>query len=173
MFKWTVNWRFIGEETFLSREFSIGLLVLHVSILGLFSIGWVKPSGTNVIRFLQDVVQGRQQPAVLSKPFVMTVLLSSLAIGLMCARSLHYQFFAYLAWATPFLLWRAGLHPILVYLAWTLQEWAWNVYPSTNASSVVVVSSLVLQVFGVWLNSPQNIDCKLEGTEDPSRARAQ
>lgn len=173
MFKWTVNWRFIGEETFLSREFSIGLLVLHVSILGLFSIGWVKPSGRNVIRFLQDVVQGRQQPTVLSKPFVMTVLLSSLAIGLMCARSLHYQFFAYLAWATPFLLWRAGLHPILVCLAWTLQEWAWNVYPSTNASSVVVVSSLVLQVFGVWLNSPQNIDGKLEGTEDPSRARAQ
>ncbi|KAJ5656370.1 hypothetical protein N7507_008320 [Penicillium longicatenatum] len=152
MFKWTVNWRFVGEETFLSREFSVALLLLHISILALFSIGWAKPSGSNVFRFLQDIIQGRQQQVVLSNSFIMTTMLSSLAIGMLCARSLHYQFFAYLAWASPFLLWRAGLHPVLIYVAWALQEWAWNVYPSTNASSVVVVLSLALQVFGVWVN---------------------
>lgn len=173
MFKWTVNWRFVGEETFLSQEFSMGLLILHASLLALFSIGWVKPSGTNMIRFLQGVVQRRQQPAMLSNPFIMTVLLSSLAIGLTCARSLHYQFFAYLAWATPFLLWRAGLPPILVCLAWALQEWAWNVYPSTNASSALVVFSLVLQVFGVWLNGLQNIDSRSTGAGDQKRAGGQ
>lgn len=152
MFKWTVNWRFVGEETFLSRDFSVALLLLHVSILALFSLGWVKPSGSNVFRFLQDTIQGRQQQVVLSNTFIMTAMLSSLAIGMLCARSLHYQFFAYLAWASPFLLWRAGLHPVLIYVAWALQEWAWNVYPSTNASSAVVVLSLALQVFGVWVN---------------------
>lgn len=152
MFKWTVNWRFVGEETFLSREFSVALLLLHVSILALFTLSWVKPSGSNVFRFLQDTIQGRQQQVVLSNIFIMTAMLSSLAIGMLCARSLHYQFFAYLAWASPFLLWRAGLHPVLIYLAWALQEWAWNVYPSTNASSAVVVLSLALQVFGVWVN---------------------
>lgn len=149
MFKWTVNWRFVGEETFLSRDFSLALLVLHVSLLAIFSIVWVKPSGTNVVRFLQASIQGCQPPVALSKSFIMTVLLSSLAVGLLCARSLHYQFFAYLAWATPFLLWRAGFHPVLIYIVWALQEWAWNVYPSTNASSAVVVLSLALQVFGV------------------------
>jgi alpha-1,3-mannosyltransferase len=152
MFKWTVNWRFVGEETFLSREFSVALLLLHVSILALFSIGWAKPSGSNVFRFLQDIIQGRQQQVVLSNYFIMATMLSSLAIGMLCARSLHYQFFAYLAWASPFLLWRAGLHPVLIYVAWALQEWAWNIYPSTNASSAVVVLSLALQVFGVWVN---------------------
>ncbi|KNG80200.1 dolichyl-P-Man:Man(5)GlcNAc(2)-PP-dolichyl mannosyltransferase [Aspergillus nomiae NRRL 13137] len=55
--------------------------------------------------------------------------------------------------ATPFLLWRAGFHPILIYAIWALQEWGWNVYPSTNASSSVVVFSLGVQVFGVLFNS--------------------
>lgn len=154
LFKWTVNWRFVGEETFLSREFSLGLLVLHISLLAIFFTTWVKPSGTNVFRFLQNTLQGCQQKVPLSKPFTMTVMLSSLAIGLLCARSLHYQFFAYLAWATPFLLWRAGLPPVLIYAVWALQEWAWNVYPSTNVSSGVVVLSLAVQVLGVLFNGP-------------------
>ncbi|KAJ5945821.1 hypothetical protein N7454_002660 [Penicillium verhagenii] len=140
------------QETFLSRDFSVALLLLHVSILALFSIAWVKPSRSNVFRFLQDTIQGRQPRVELSNSFIMTTMLSSLTIGMLCARSLHYQFFAYLAWASPYLLWRAGLHPAFIVIAWALQEWSWNVYPSTNASSVVVVLSLALQVFGVWFN---------------------
>ncbi|OKP10606.1 Dol-P-Man:Man(5)GlcNAc(2)-PP-Dol alpha-1,3-mannosyltransferase [Penicillium subrubescens] len=170
MFKWTVNWRFVGEETFLSREFSLGLLVLHLSLLAIFSTVWVKPSGINVVRFLQDSIRGCQPPVALSRSFIMTVLLSSLAIGLLCARSLHYQFFAYLAWATPFLLWRAGLHPILIYTAWALQEWAWNVYPSTDASSTVVVLSLALQVFGVLINGLGEVGSKRGGAESRRKA---
>ena len=168
MFKWTVNWHFVGEETFLSKEFSLALLVLHISLLAIFFTSWVKPSGTNVVRFLQDTLQGRQQTVPLSKSFTMTVMLSSLAIGLLCARSLHYQFFAYLAWATPFLLWRAGIHPVLVYAVWALQEWAWNVYPSTDASSAIVVLSLAVQVFGVLLNGSSRV----EKTSRPSRSKS-
>jgi alpha-1,3-mannosyltransferase len=102
----------------------------------------------------------------------MTVMLSSLAIGLFCARSLHYQFFAYLAWATPFLLWRAGLHPVLIYVVWALQEWAWNVFPSTNASSAVVVLSLAVQVFGVYLNGLGEAEGKSDKS-GRSKARVQ
>lgn len=82
----------------------------------------------------------------------MSALLTSLSVGLLCARSLHYQFFAYLSWATPFLLWQAGYHPILVYALWLVQEWAWNVYPSTNLSSAAVVLLLGAQVLGVLVN---------------------
>ncbi|KAB8068431.1 alpha-1,3-mannosyltransferase [Aspergillus leporis] len=154
MFKWTVNWRFVGEELFLSKLFSVALLALHVSLLGLFVVtGWLRPSGSNPLVFLRNVLQGRQRTVVLSKFFIMTVMLTSLAIGLLCARSLHYQFFAYLSWATPFLLWRAGFHPIFIYAVWAVQEWAWNVFPSTNSSSAVVVLSLAVQVLGVLLNS--------------------
>lgn len=153
MFKWTVNWRFVGEDLFLSRGFSLSLVAVHLSLIGLFaSVFWLRPAGCNLFEFARNMLRGRQQTAILSKPFIMTVMLTSLAIGLLCARSLHYQFFAYLSWATPFLLWRAGFHPILLYAVWAAQEWAWNVYPSTNVSSLVVVLSLAAQVFGVLLN---------------------
>ena len=71
-------------------------------------------------------------------------------LGLLFARTLHYQFYTYIAWSSPFLLWRSGLHPAFIYLVWAVQEWAWNVYPSTNISSVAVVGCLLLQVSGVW-----------------------
>jgi alpha-1,3-mannosyltransferase len=150
----------------------LGLLVLHISLLAIFVGTWLRPSGVNMFRFLQDTLQGRQQTVSLSKSFIMTVMLSSLAIGLFCARSLHYQFFAYLAWATPFLLWRAGLHPVLIYVVWALQEWAWNVFPCTNASSAVVVLSLAVQVFGVYLNGLGEAEGKSDKS-GRSKARVQ
>ncbi|GFF85400.1 alpha-1,3-mannosyltransferase (Alg3), putative [Aspergillus udagawae] len=150
MFKWTVNWRFVGEDLFLSCKFSLALLALHILLLGLFvATVWLKPSGSNLPSFLHRLSQRRYHTVPLSKSFIMTAMLSSLAIGLLCARSLHYQFFAYLACTTPFLLWQAGFHPILVYIVWVAQEWAWNTYPSTNTSSLVVILSLAAQVFGV------------------------
>lgn len=45
------------------------------------------------------------------------------------------------------------MHPIVIYCVWAVQEWAWNVYPSTNTSSSVVVACLAMQVLGVWWGS--------------------
>jgi alpha-1,3-mannosyltransferase len=81
---------------------------------------------------------------------ILTIVLTGNVIGLLFARSLHYQFYAYLAWATPFLLWRSGLHPILQLGLWAAQEWAWNVYPSTDLSSQIVVVVLAVTVANVW-----------------------
>ncbi|KAJ5120649.1 Glycosyltransferase ALG3 [Penicillium bovifimosum] len=169
LFKWTVNWRFVGEEAFISREFSVALLVLHISLLAIFFINWVKPSGKNAVQFVKDTIQRQQKTVALSRSFIMTVILSSLAIGLLCARSLHYQFFAYLAWATPFLLWRADLHPVFIYAVWALQEWAWNVFPSTDGSSAMVVLSLAVQVFGVLFTGSSEVDKEEEkGSNRPT-----
>src|SRR5262249_5799164 len=82
----------------------------------------------------------RQIARSLSPDYILTTMLTAMAIGMLCARSLHYQFYAYIAWGTPFLLWKAELHPVLIYAIWGLQEWAWNVYPSTDESSMVVVA---------------------------------
>lgn len=150
LFKWTVNWRFIAEDAFLSREFSLALLILHISLLAMFAVVWVKPSGTNMFRFLQNTLRGRQQTVILSKGYILASILSSLVIGLLCARSMHYQFYAYLAWATPVVLWLSRVHPVLIVSAWVMQEWAWNVFPSTSLSSKIVVSLLILQVVRVW-----------------------
>ncbi|OOF97476.1 glycosyltransferase family 58 protein [Aspergillus carbonarius ITEM 5010] len=159
MFKWTVNWRFVGEELFLSKKFSMALLAVHIVLLGAFAAtGWLRPSRSSLPVFIKNLLVGQHRTVSLSKSYIMTVMLSSLAVGLLCARSLHYQFFAYLSWATPFLLWRAGFHPVLLYLTWALQEWAWNVFPSTNLSSMVVVISLAAQTFGVLVNGASAFD---------------
>ena len=152
LFKWTVNWRFVGEETFLSRPFSLTLLVMHVSVLAGFVLNkWFKPAGKQLSAIIGPILKFQspfnpleelQVAARVTPDFVMTTILSANAIGLLFARSLHYQFYSYLAWSTPYLLWRSGAHPIVQYGLWALQEWAWNVFPSTPASSAVVVAVL-------------------------------
>lgn len=165
LFEWTVNWRFLGEELFLSRPFHVALLALHVSVLGLFAASrWIRPTGKTLPELLAPLVL-MQKPLTddeeravswsFDARFTATTVLSANVVGLLFARSLHYQFYAYLAWATPFLLWRSGLHPVLQYVIWGIQEWAWNVFPSTNVSSAVVVSVLAVTVLLSWLGSEE------------------
>jgi alpha-1,3-mannosyltransferase len=84
-------------------------------------------------------------------------MLSAVIIGCLCARSLHYQFFVYISWATPYLLWRSGMHPLAIYAVCAGQEWAWNVYPSTNASSAVVVACLAMTVGSIWIGTSPSL----------------
>lgn len=155
-FKWTVNWRFVGEEVFLSRPFSLALLTMHALVLTGFIVNkWLKPAGKPLSAMIMAVLQlkspfsPQEEPQVASRvtpEYVMTTILSANVIGLLFARSLHYQFYSYLAWSTPYLLWRSGVHPLIQYGLWALQEWAWNVFPSTPISSGVVVGVLAVTV---------------------------
>ncbi|KAL9013767.1 MAG: hypothetical protein Q9173_001549 [Seirophora scorigena] len=157
LYKWTVNWRFVDEKTFLSREFAIALVSANLGLLGLFAASrWLKPSRQSMPKFLMAIWKPRpllvqqQMSSRVTASFTMTAILTSMMVGLLCARSLHYQFYAYIAWSSPFLLWKSKMHPVGIYAVWAAQEWAWNVYPSTNASSAVVVACLFIQVLGVW-----------------------
>ncbi|KAI1180694.1 glycosyltransferase [Nemania sp. FL0916] len=155
-FKWTVNWRFVGEDTFLSRPFALGLLTMHASVLFWYIANrWLKPTGKSWSTIAASILSLRSPfspqeetrlAMQITPEYVMTTMLSANIIGLLFARSLHYQFYSYLAWATPFLLWRSGAHPLLQYGLWALQEWAWNVFPSTNVSSGVVVGAMATTV---------------------------
>lgn len=163
LYKWTVNWRFVNEETFLSRGFSLSLLGAHVGLLALFTITrWTKPAQRSTSDFLKLIFNDPWDQERISRritpQFIMTTILTANAIGMLCARSLHYQFYAYIAWMTPFLLWRAGFHPIVQYSLWAAQEWAWNIYPSTEASSLVVVSVLAVTVAGVWWGTREDFE---------------
>jgi alpha-1,3-mannosyltransferase len=176
LYKWTVNWRFIGEETFLSKEFSITLLIGHLSALVFFfTTRWAKPAEKPVMEIFRNAAKleeplGKLQHAVsirISPNYILTTILTANAIGMVFARSLHYQFFAYIAWSTPFLLWRSGLHPVIQYALWAAQEWAWNVYPSTDTSSMVVVGILFVTVASVWWGTRKDfVNPKGEGAVD-------
>jgi len=169
LYKWTVNWRFVDEKVFLSREFAIGLLIVHVSaILYFMENRWVKPSSSSIKDFVKKYT-GNQisfedeqaAEAAVTPTFVMDSMLGSVAIGMLCARSLHYQFYAYLGWASPYLLWRLGAGPAWVLTNMLVQEMAWLQYPSTNASSAVVVAELAVQILCVLYGSGSRADEKL------------
>nr|XP_023907866.1 dol-P-Man:Man(5)GlcNAc(2)-PP-Dol alpha-1,3-mannosyltransferase-like [Quercus suber] len=160
LFKWTVNWRFVGEEVFLSREFSLGLLGAHIGLLVFFAATrWLRPSQVSLPKAIQQILQPPPRDVRVrtsrrvTPDFVLTSILTAIIVGCLCARSLHYQFFAYIAWSTPFLLWRSGLHPVLIYAVWAVQEWAWNVYPSTDISSMAVVGCLAFTVGSIWVGT--------------------
>ena len=158
LYQWTVNWRFVPAEVFLSTKFSYVLLAVHAALLLVFATTrWTAPSRRSLPAMLKlflsldpdwretDEVEARVRPE-----WIMTTMLTANAIGMLCARSLHYQFYSWLCWSTPYLLWKSGLHPIAVYAVWAAQEWAWNVYPSTDESSMVVVGALSVQVLAIW-----------------------
>lgn len=177
LYKWTVNWRFVPEDTFLSKPFALGLLAAHIALLCWFAkTRWIKPSRRQpreFLRMIRDEPRDMDQIARRITPnYILTTMLSATAIGMLCARSLHYQFYAYLAWATPFLLWKAGFPPVVQYALWAAQEWAWNVYPSTPASSATVVAVLGVTVVGVWWgtrNEFEDVETNGKVVGDPAR----
>ncbi|KAI9158217.1 dolichyl-P-Man:Man(5)GlcNAc(2)-PP-dolichyl mannosyltransferase [Paramyrothecium foliicola] len=171
-FEWTVNWRMVGEEVFLSRSFSVALLGFHVTILLVFlTTRWLRPAGRSLFAMIPSFLQLKSPFTQLEElrishyvtpEYVMTTILSANVIGLLFARSLHYQFYAYLAWSTPYLLWRTSPHPILIFPLWLAQEWAWNVFPSTPASSAVVVDVLIATVALTYFGTAKEEDVMAE-----------
>ena len=162
-FEWTVNWRMLGEDLFLSKSFALVLLAFHASALLIFVASrWVRPAERPLSALVPSFLRGKspftQQEELrishsVTPEYVMTTILSANLIGLLFARSLHYQFYAYLAWATPYLLWRATQSPLFVFPLWAAQEWAWNVFPSTDRSSAVVVNVMLITVVLVYLGT--------------------
>lgn len=180
-FKWTVNWRFVGEDVFLSRAFSLGLLGMHAAVLlGFITTRWLAPARKSLSQLALPILSGRspfterEQYGIsrdITPRFVITAILSATVIGLLFARSLHYQFYSYLAWSTPFLLWRSGIHPVLQYGLWTVQEWAWNVFPSTPLSSSVVVGVLATTAMLVWTGTREEWEPRRTASKDEAAKR--
>lgn len=73
-------------------------------------------------------------------------------IGVMCARSLHYQFYVWYFHSLPYLTWSTSYSLGLRYLLLGLIEFCWNTYPSTNFSSFVLHLCHVVLLFGVGRN---------------------
>ncbi|KAL4253867.1 Dol-P-Man:Man(5)GlcNAc(2)-PP-Dol alpha-1,3-mannosyltransferase [Abortiporus biennis] len=161
LYKWTVNWRFVSEDTFLSPAWAKGLLLGHVLVLIAFGLFKWCQSGGGVWNILSQGLRNITIPpsiARITTDHVVTVLFTSNLIGILFARSLHYQFYSWYAYQLPFIVCRTK-YP------WTLRitllaaiEYAWNVYPSTTFSSGVLFIANALLVSGVWFGYPQGVN---------------
>ncbi|EKM83063.1 hypothetical protein AGABI1DRAFT_118456 [Agaricus bisporus var. burnettii JB137-S8] len=157
LYKWTVNWRFVDEGTFLNPTFALSLLVGHISVLVAFGLfKWCKLDG-GVWKVLDRGLRRPRHPAGLAPTtpdYTATVLFTSNLIGILFARSLHYQFYSWYSMQIPFLAWRTR-YPIILKLALLLMiEYAWNVYPSTDLSSAALLAGNSLLLIGVWFGYP-------------------
>ncbi|KAJ2800908.1 dolichyl-P-Man:Man(5)GlcNAc(2)-PP-dolichol alpha-1,3-mannosyltransferase [Coemansia guatemalensis] len=141
-FKWTVNWRFVGEHIFGSSIWAASLLTAHLLLLLYLGLRvWPRLSGRSASSIIRKGMTLHRHHTRVDAEEAAAVVLSANFVGVVCARTLHYQFYAWYAHTLPFLLYRSRL-PLPAQLAlWLAIEYAWNVYPSTIASSLLLLAA--------------------------------
>lgn len=159
LYKWTVNWRFFDEETFLSQNFARVLLLLHSLSIAIWLLKrWtgISKSGLRWLRIFSappSVTPTSQTEARIRQPsgrFIVTALFTCNLIGITFARSLHYQFYSWYAQQIPLLVYLAKLPNSIKIILPLAIEWAWNTFPSTKQSSMLLFLSHILILFGLW-----------------------
>eukprot|EP00518_Triparma_eleuthera_P009324 CAMPEP_0182473054 /NCGR_PEP_ID=MMETSP1319-20130603/23251_1 /TAXON_ID=172717 /ORGANISM="Bolidomonas pacifica, Strain RCC208" /LENGTH=586 /DNA_ID=CAMNT_0024673811 /DNA_START=1 /DNA_END=1757 /DNA_ORIENTATION=+ len=102
-FKWTVNLKFLPEDIFVSKPLSLALLGLHVAALGFFCSRLVRHVGA-VGGWAVGADAKRRR---LSPHYIATVVYLSNFVGIVFARTLHYQFYSWYFDSLPLLIWTA------------------------------------------------------------------
>lgn len=159
LYEWTVNWRFISQETFDSSQFHNALLVGHICLLCVFIFTrYLSPrlTGKSIWQLIKhglainkSTVSPNNQ--IVSNPrLIMTILSSTNLIGVLFARSLHYQFLSWYCWQLPYLLYITDWPFITCIVIWGLHEWCWLTFPSTELSSGLLVAIITVVLLGVW-----------------------
>ncbi|KAK0549375.1 dolichyl-P-Man:Man(5)GlcNAc(2)-PP-dolichol alpha-1,3-mannosyltransferase [Tilletia horrida] len=171
LYKWTVNWRFVPESVFLSKDFARSLLLIHIGLLASFALylwtglsklgpSWVTSRWNGPLQSVAPIsaVTKAQSPSqrrqleskfAPSADYILSTFFTANLIGIICSRSLHYQFYSWYAHQIPFLLWRAQLPIVVKILLPITIELAWNTFPSTSASSALLLVSHVILLGGL------------------------
>lgn len=167
MYKWTVNWKFLDSDTFNSDYFHKILFLAHVVLLiSILSTKFLSSKQTdrslaqlikNGFKINRSTISSKHivnSSTLVSTKYITLLLVVTNFIGVLCARSLHYQFLAWYSWTYPILLNTVfdntiyGLVPsTFVFIA---HEWCWNVYPSSSLSSSVLFVLNLLVLLGTW-----------------------
>lgn len=79
-------------------------------------------------------------------------------VGVVCARSLHYQFYVWYFHSLPYLVWFTNYNVSGKFLLLGLAEFAWNTYPSTIVSSVLLHLFHLALLYGIARVMFQRID---------------
>jgi alpha-1,3-mannosyltransferase len=104
---------------------------------------------------VEEVKEDDEEPKKVEIHFDQCVQLALLPIflvnfiGIVCARSLHYQFYVWYFHSLPYLSWFTDYHTSFKILILFLIEFCWNQYPSTNFSSVLLHACHTILLSGV------------------------
>lgn len=158
-YKWTVNWKFLPESVFLGNPLAISLLVAHAMFLvGLAHVKWSRSTG-GLLNTCRSLFLNPENRGSLSPGFVVWCVFSGNFLGIVFARSLHYQFYSWYFFSLPFLLWQTHYNIALKLVLFFSIEFCWNIFPATEFSSGTLLVSHFCLLIGL---------CK---RESPSRPR--
>jgi alpha-1,3-mannosyltransferase len=150
-YKWTVNLKFLPEVIFVSKRLATVLLLGHLLILILIChFRWCKMDG-GLFRVLHGIFSKKKcKSSTMSGNFndsawlIGFSLLSSNFVGIVFARTLHYQFYTWYFHALPFLLWSTRLATPARIGVMMMIEYSFNVGNAEGAATPF--SSAVLQI---------------------------
>jgi len=148
---WSVNLKFLPENIFLDKRLALGLLLAHVTVLGIFvARKWCRTEG--------GVFNSVKGGHTLSNEHIVTVLFTSNFIGIVFARSLHFQFYSWYFHTLPYLLWCTDLPVIFKVCIMLAIEVVWNVFPSVGWSSLLLSGCHIILLASLWLKPLQRAD---------------
>lgn len=100
---------------------------------------------------------------ILSQLFILPMFLVNF-IGIVCARSLHYQFYSWYFHTLPYLLWSTNYTIIVRFLILALIELCWNTYPSTEVTSLMLHICHLSILYGVFhkMSTELNVASKVQ-----------
>ncbi|KAL0090653.1 glycosyltransferase family 58 protein [Phycomyces blakesleeanus] len=157
-YQWTVNWRMVTEKTFGSGVFAKSLLAGHAIVLFLFLyFVWCKRGGGLVKVFL-DGFKGNSVRRSVSPDDILSMMFTSNLIGMVFARSLHYQFYSWYYHALPYLLWQSVWmttgsqtfrNYIRIFVLATIEA-CWMTFPSTERSSWTLFACHAILLTGLF-----------------------
>ncbi|AAS54192.2 AGL299Cp [Eremothecium gossypii ATCC 10895] len=158
MYRWSVNWQLVGEQVFSHPTFHRCLLLSHIAILMLFFFTrYAAPRQPNWFRTAAAALRHPATAVLAASPpraHVAYVLLVSNFIGVLFARSLHYQFLAWYHWTLPALLHWARMPCLLALLWYVLHELCWDTYPPSSVASATLYALNSALLLLLYINGP-------------------
>eukprot|EP01127_Copromyxa_protea_P001453 TRINITY_DN1143_c0_g5_i1.p1 TRINITY_DN1143_c0_g5~~TRINITY_DN1143_c0_g5_i1.p1 ORF type:complete len:414 (+),score=64.06 TRINITY_DN1143_c0_g5_i1:166-1242(+) len=146
IYYWSVNWKFVPEDLFLSREWGLSLLgVTALCWVLLFFRKWILP-----FEKLSDVFTASGKKDLLSADYILFVLFTSNFVGIVFARSLHFQFYVWYFHTLPYLLWSTNLYTPLRLALMLVIEVVWNIFPSNAMGSLALFVSHLIILVALW-----------------------
>jgi len=142
IYYWSVNWKFIPENIFLSQPW--GLILLAFTLITWFLFYNYKWKSNNIEIGLHTV-HGN-----LSASYLTSILFCSNFIGIIFSRSLHYQFYLWYYHTLPHLLWLTPYPTPVRIILFFIIEVMWNIFPSNPGSSLILFICHLLILIGLW-----------------------
>jgi alpha-1,3-mannosyltransferase len=140
------------ETMFLSSSFSKYLLSFHLLFLVIFIFIWSRPYSPLTILVTKVKLDSDGIAIIFMYIDIIHILFTSNFIGIVFARSLHYQFYSWYFYTLPYMLWRTDYNLIGKLSIFFAIEYAWNIYPSTVISSGILLSAHLLILVGLYMN---------------------